>query len=551
MSQFNLLDERWLMVMTGEKGEIEEVSLKELFRNAHRYQQLAGETPTQDFAILRLLLAVLHTVFTRFTATGEFYEWLAVDEGTFQVKEEIDRDDTREYRKDLEATWQMLWKEGRFPEVVNEYLEKNRHRFYLLDDRYPFFQFPEIGEPDYPYSATDNSINKLNGKILEGDPKKPRLFMSQYQTGLEYSVAARWLLYTNGYAPSKSGNPGKKKKRDSTGVAYLGKLGGIYASGKNLFETLLLNLNLPENACVQKPIWEVEPSIHNFRAIPNNLAQLFTYPSRQLLLKTNGGNRIIEYRLDLAVSNFEYVPNLRIEPFTLWRHDTKLDVAKWNAKEGFVPKRHDPDKYFWQEMQTFAYIQEKNYNPGIIEWLRSLQGDKLVTGLISLNAVAENYIQKDGVVDRQIYDRISENIGLLDKQDDGWLSRIADEIKNTEKVIGNTVIRFAKDIDKIRNMQNGAVEHRTTTQIFFLVDRRFREWLINISPQDGKEERMLEWKTILRKEITRMGDELVQEAGNRDYLGYYTNKSKSRLENIEIANIRFKANLNRELGVKE
>ncbi|MEY8353837.1 type I-E CRISPR-associated protein Cse1/CasA [Lachnospiraceae bacterium 54-53] len=551
MSQFNLLDEKWLVVLAGEKGETEEISLKELFANAHRYKRLAGETPTQDFAVLRLLLAVLHTVFTRFTATSEFYEWVAVDADSFQVKEEIDEDDMPEYKRDLYTTWKTLWKKGEFPDIVNEYLEKYRHRFYLLDEKYPFFQFPEIGEPDYPYSATDNSINKLNGKILEGDPRKPRLFMSQYQTGLDYSAAARWLLYTNGYAPSKSGNPGKKKKRESTGVAYLGKLGGIYASGKNLFETLLLNLNLRENTCVQKPIWEVEPKINHFRMIPDNLAQLFTYPSRQLLLKANEENQIIEYRLDLAVSNFEYEPNLKIEPFTFWRYDTKLEVGKWKVKAGYVPKRHDPDKYFWQEMQTFSSIEEKEHNPGIIDWLTILQEDGLVTGLISLNAAAENYIQKDGVVDRQVYDQISENIGLLDKQENGWLTCIAEEIKNTEKVIRNTVICFARDIDKIRNLQNGATEQKTKTQIFFSVDRCFRKWLISISPQDEKKERTLEWKSILREEILQQGDELIQGAGNRDYLGYYTDKSNNKLENIETAYIRFRTNLKRELGVKE
>ena len=551
MSQFNLLDEKWLVVMTGEKGEAEEVSLKELFRNAHKYKRLAGETPTQDFAVLRLLLAVLHTVFTRFTVTGEFYEWVAVEVDSFQVKEEIDEGDMLEYKRDLYATWKTLWEKGEFPVIVNEYLEKYRHRFYLLDEKYPFFQFPEIGEAEYPYSATDNGINKLNGKILEGDPRKPRLFMSQYQTELEYSAAARWLLYTNGYAPSKSGNPGKKKKRASTGVAYLGKLGGIYASGKNLFETLLLNLNLRESTCVQKPIWEVEPQINNFRAIPDNLAQLFTYPSRQLLLKANEENQIIEYRLDLAVSNFEYMPNLKIEPFTFWRYDTKLDVGKWKVRDGYVPKRHDPDKYFWQEMQTFSSIEEKKCNPGIIEWLRMLHSDNLVTGLISFNAEAENYIQKDGVVDRQVYDQISENIGLLDKQENGWLTCIADEIKNTEKVIGNTIIRFARDIDKIRNLQNGPTEQKTKMQILFSIDRRFREWLINISPQDEKKDRTREWKSILREEISQQGDELIQGAGNRDYLGYYTDKSNKKLENIETAYIRFRINLKRELGVKE
>ena len=88
-------------------------------------------------------------------------------------------------------------------------------------------------------------------------------------------------------------------------------------------------------------------------------------------------------------------------------------------------------------------------------------------------------------------------------------------------------------------------------QILFSIDRRFRELLINISPQYEKKDRTREWKSILREEISQQGDELIQGAGNRDYLGYYTDKSNKKLENIETAYIRFRINLKRELGVKE
>lgn len=546
-NQFNLLDEKWLKVMAEDGGGIIKVSLIELFDNAHNYKGLAGDTVTQDFAVLRFLLSVLHTVFTRFTANGDLYDWLDVDLDTFKAKSEVEEDDILDYEKDLYLTWKTLWSEKRFPKIIGEYLEKYHNRFYLIDERYPFFQFLEIGDEDYPYNATDYSINKLNGRILEGDPTKPRLFMSQYKEGLEYSEAARWLIYINGYAPSKSGRPPKgKKNRVTTGVAYLGKLGGIYASGENLFESLMLNFNLSESLELQKPIWEIEPDINNFRGIPDNLAQLFTYPSRQLLLKSNDKGQIIEYRLDLAISNFEYEPNLRIEPFTFWRYSERLDVKKWNVREAFVPKRHDPDKYFWQEMQTFSSIEGEHHNPGIINWLRKLQSDDLVEGLITLNAVAENYIQKDGVVDKQIYDQISENIGLLDRQENGWLTYIAGEIKETEKVIEKTIVLFAKDLDKIRNTQNKGTELRTKRQIFYSIDRHFRNWLISIMPQDEKLERSLEWKSILKKEILEEAEKLIQSAGNRDFLGYYNDKNN--LDNIERAYIRFRRNLKKELG---
>lgn len=40
----------------------------------------------------------------------------------------------------LDETWETIWKQHRFPEIVCQYLEAWRNRFYLLDETYPFFQ---------------------------------------------------------------------------------------------------------------------------------------------------------------------------------------------------------------------------------------------------------------------------------------------------------------------------------------------------------------------------------------------------------------------------
>ncbi|MFR5070193.1 MAG: type I-E CRISPR-associated protein Cse1/CasA [Eubacteriales bacterium] len=62
--EFNLLDEPWIKVMKRD-GTIDEVSILTVFEQAHLYTDLAGELATQNVAVLRLLLAVLHTVFSR------------------------------------------------------------------------------------------------------------------------------------------------------------------------------------------------------------------------------------------------------------------------------------------------------------------------------------------------------------------------------------------------------------------------------------------------------------------------------------------------------
>ena len=67
---FNLIHEPWVCVHYLD-GTVGEVSLLELFRDAHTIQSLAGDLPTQDAAILRVLLAILHTVFSRVDVDGK------------------------------------------------------------------------------------------------------------------------------------------------------------------------------------------------------------------------------------------------------------------------------------------------------------------------------------------------------------------------------------------------------------------------------------------------------------------------------------------------
>ena len=67
--EFNLIDEPWIRVMDS-NCNVSEVSLKDAILNAHNYKSLSGELPTQDIAVMRLMLAVLHTVYSRADENG-------------------------------------------------------------------------------------------------------------------------------------------------------------------------------------------------------------------------------------------------------------------------------------------------------------------------------------------------------------------------------------------------------------------------------------------------------------------------------------------------
>ena len=171
--EFNLLDKPWIRVMLPDFTQ-KELSLTDVLLKAHEIRDLAGELPAQDTAVLRLLLAVLHTVFSRSDENGDAYEIKEPDEAL--------------------RRWGALWNEGSFPEIpVRRYLEEQHDRFWLFDPERPFFQVPGI-------AGTDYAAAKLNGALSESN-NKTRLFppcAGEGKAALSYAEAARWLLFVNG-----------------------------------------------------------------------------------------------------------------------------------------------------------------------------------------------------------------------------------------------------------------------------------------------------------------------------------------------------------------
>ena len=55
---FNLIEEPWIRVIDTQ-CHVTELPLLEALLNAHKYRALGGESPAQDAAILRLLIAVV------------------------------------------------------------------------------------------------------------------------------------------------------------------------------------------------------------------------------------------------------------------------------------------------------------------------------------------------------------------------------------------------------------------------------------------------------------------------------------------------------------
>ena len=124
--EFNLLDEPWVRVLCLD-CTVREVSLTDALLHAHEYKALAGELPTQDVAVLRLLLAVLYTAFSRVDVQGENAPIGAGEDPDLALER-----------------WESLWHSKHFPvQPLTTYLEKWHERFWLFHPERPFWQVPQ------------------------------------------------------------------------------------------------------------------------------------------------------------------------------------------------------------------------------------------------------------------------------------------------------------------------------------------------------------------------------------------------------------------------
>ena len=209
MGRYNLLDEKWIQVLLKNGGGTQKVSLKEVFSNAGDYYDLAGEMKTQDFAVLRVLLAVLQTVFSRFDSEGNPYDFLEIDKETFTQKEPADWEDLDDEDPFFE-TWLSLWEKGNFPEIVQEYLEAWRDRFYLFDDKYPFYQITSEQMKELVEKSSKGEYGtriygkNLNRTISENAHKiamfAPITGKAEDKDKLCDDQLARWLIMYQGYS---------------------------------------------------------------------------------------------------------------------------------------------------------------------------------------------------------------------------------------------------------------------------------------------------------------------------------------------------------------
>lgn len=515
--EFNLLQEPWIRVITPSL-EQKEVSLTDALVYAHEYADLSGEMPTQDAAILRVLLAAAVTIFYRYDAHGDEDE----------LSEENDSDEG-----DVLERWKEYWDMGKFPDqAVQSYLEAYAERFWLFHPETPFWQVKDL------QYGTDYDIECLFGNIKESMNKATRHHFSMTDGDemhrLSYGEAVRWLIHLNAYAINLKTDKKAPGTTSPVGTGRLGQLGFVMVNGANLFQILMLNLcalnSSGEIWDLPKPVWEHEVCREQSRkiGIPDNLPERYTLQSRRIMLKKDIEGNLTGFRA--LGGDFFPIENDSGEPMTIWR-EKKID-KKTGEELPLMPQIHSPSVHAWREFP--ALLSAKNSSPkgdlipGIVQWLNILCREKIISAdsLITFRMIGMVY------GDQMKYnygDCVNDTLTLsakllneLNSADRVWITCISDQIEKCQAVTQNALNHFAYKVCKLfygNGSAKSGIKDHLTRQYYFSIDAPFREWLADIDPvQVNREKKIAEWEKQSRFYAKKAVEDYIATLGTDIYI---------------------------------
>ena len=521
--EFNLLDEEWIPVIYS-NGDFRYVSLRKAFEDAHRVHSISGDVPPQDAVLIRLMLAVLHCIYSRCDADGN-------DSPIVDEQDAMDR-------------WSSLWNMKKFDmDVVDAYLSSYEDRFFLFHPKWPFFQV-NIDK------GTEYTAAKLNGALSESS-NKPRLFSNvsgSSKTCLSYPEAARWLLYVNAFDDTSAKPSVKGQDMPSPGAGWLGKLGLVMVLGDNLFETLMLNFVLVGNDGSPFPdgkaVWELDDVRTDERVnipLPESPQELLTLQDRRLLLKRNSD--IVTGYLLLGG---DIVPkeNALTEQMTMW------SLTKDNT---WVPKRHDPARAMWRDfssiMMRSGELQKGILEPGVVRWVSTLIDEGIIEmKKLNVRATGIKYADKDFFVEDLIDDSLTVNSSVLSEMNEAVNDRIDRTVVKTDECV-RILGCLASDIAMLNGLdKDGAKKEaeKARTQGYIQLDQPFRSWIASVDPDSKDIESQFNlWDSFMERILIEEGRTIIDEAGSRALIGKID--EKGNLQNGFTAFRIFKIRLHRKI----
>ncbi|WHM35060.1 type I-E CRISPR-associated protein Cse1/CasA [Streptomyces sp. BPPL-273] len=526
---FDLTGRPWIGVLRCD-GSQDELSLGQVFAQAGDLRCVVGELATQEFSLVRLLLAVAH--------------------------------DALDGPGDIED-WADLWGDPACFAPIQAYLEQQRERFDLLHPVTPFLQTAGLRTA----KGEVFSLNRIVADVPAGEP-----FFSARMPDVErltFAEAARWVVHVHAYDTSgiKTGMAGDGRVRGGKvyplGTGWAGGLGGVFVEGGTLRETLLLNLVAADTeglgfSCGDRPAWRREPcGPGSDGRSPTGLRDLYTWQSRRVRLHhdADGVHGVVLGYGDPLVSRNMHVS----EPMTAWRRSPAQE-KKLGQSRVYLPLEHDPDRSAWRGIAALLAdrLEEagggdgpSRLRPRILEWVARLvtEGHVPRRFLVRARVAGVRYGTQQSVVDDVVDDRLEMPLVLLHGQDPAYAGQAIAAAEDADRAV-RALGDLAADLARATGAEQEGPKSAARAVGFDALDQPYRGWLSAMAQAPDPFEHRYVWQREVRQVVRRLGDRLIAAAGNAAWEGrmHTDNKGSTHWLNAGLADVWFRGRLARALG---
>ncbi|WP_344161285.1 type I-E CRISPR-associated protein Cse1/CasA [Nocardiopsis rhodophaea] len=508
---FNLVDQPWLPYVDG-GGGTGTASLRQVLIDSPGIKDLTVDTPTQYPAILRFLLAVLHR--SMGMAHGKQHG---------------------SYPRDKRG-WKKHYTGGPPAPQINEYLASWRDRFDLFSTEAPFFQVSDLQSTNgdrkpstllIPYAAAGNNAPIFSAH-RDAAPE-----------ALTPAQAARWLIHAHAWdtAGIKTGaahdTQAKNGKTTGNRTGLLGSLGVIVPTGDTLWETLMFNLLVLDDALSPNhdvPVWEHDsPLTANWRErSPRGLLDLYTWPSRRIRLfpeQVDGQVRVREVLVCAGDRLRTDEPLHGKEPHTAWYSTAKKTQSATSAAKAPVlpyrPIRHEPGQQLWRGLggilgrgRDGSHGDQGAPLPkalGQVGTFRNMIGRKLVR----VHASGIAYGLQNAVIDETYDDVLPLPVALFGVDGEQELANLAiaavTDTSNAAWALGRLAadIAFASGADEDTQK---AREQYAKNRLYVALDQPFRAWVAGLQDESRIEDYRAAWHRTVWQSVWRIASDLIGQA---------------------------------------
>ena len=340
---YSLLSEPWIPVRPVGGGPVQLVGLRELLLNAAQSERIDDPSPLVTVALYRFCLAVLH----------------------------------RALNGPKDAQEAANWYKNGFPgEAIEQYLNIHAERFDLFHPTQPFMQVPDLtpelegGKYLSHWTRLGSEVGSANTSFLFNPAGRPG---GERTDAIAPAEAARRLLEHQTFALGGL----IKRFTTSAKAAPVATLALTMPQGRDLHETLCLNLVAPYGGAGDLPAWErPKLKVSDFKAlydsktdpsrVPGGLAEHYTWLSRavNLLPETDERGETVVRFIGFA-AGVPYQNTLDTTGKTLDPMVATVPMKSDPKRETPIPQKLRREQLFWRDV--LALLPEPQNQPAIVE----------------------------------------------------------------------------------------------------------------------------------------------------------------------------------------